>query len=596
MLAAAKLWDARFSAGGGAATRKDELLDNLRVEFDPLRSLGDGRVVGVESLLRIQGGDGRFPADRYAEALRRNRLVELETAALALAVREAGRLHPEVPLFVNLHPRSLERIDPLLTTFSHQTGKASLEHMVFEISEEAFSQYAEAFVKAVKRLREAGAKIALDDVGAGQAGLYCINRIRPEYIKLDHALTRDVDVNPFKRSLVECLILVAGKFRSLVTAEGVETDVELGSLKSMGVTIGQGRELDALIFSQKPALFAKPSGFCPPDGPGVSGVACICEIVHEAFVVESRTIIKQVKDTLAKSSPMSSCVVMDRGRPVGLVMNYNLDRRLGSRFGASLYYDREVNRVMDPNPLIVDVTVPIGDVANRAMSREQDKLYDDVIVMKDGGLLGVASVQRMLDALAKAQVEMAKGANPLTGLPGNTAIERELAERTKRREPSSPAYVDLDNFKVYNDVYGFSAGDKVILLMARALKRGIEAHGGGDVFLGHVGGDDFVLFAPPDRVEPICREALAHFAAEIPKLYTPADVKRGYIEAVGRDGVMGRFGLVSASIGAFDLAYEVPFSLDDLSQRAVEIKKFAKREAGNSFVRDRRAPLGAATG
>ena len=124
-------------------------------------------------------------------------------------------------------------------------------------------------------------------------------------------------------------------------------------------------------------------------------------------------------------------------------------------------------------------------------------------------------MQRLLDHLAQFQVELAKGSNPLTGLPGNLAIEHEIERRIKKQIPSSLIYLDLDNFKVYNDVYGFGKGDQVILMTSNVLQQAIREAGSSQDFIGHVGGDDFIVISKHEQAEKIGRTVIKHFHKEI---------------------------------------------------------------------------------
>ena len=151
------------------------------------------------------------------------------------------------------------------------------------------------------------------------------------------------------------------------------------------------------------------------------------------------------------------------------------------------------------------------------MNRDRFKLYDHVVVIDQGAVLGVASVQHMLDALARVQVEMAKGANPLTGLPGNVALEQEIERRGNAGEPVSFIYVDLDNFKTYNDTYGFQEGDRMIRLVADMLRWAARRHGNHGDMVAHVGGDDYVVISTPDRAERICLAMVRCCARLLPK-------------------------------------------------------------------------------
>ena len=202
----------------------------------------------------------------------------------------------------------------------------------------------------------------------------------------------------------------------------------------------------------------------------------------------------------------------------------------------------------------------------------------------------MVSVQKIIDAMAAVQVEMAKGTNPLTGLPGNVSLETEVENHLAVGRPASFIYADLDNFKVYNDVYGFSNGDKIILLLSRILSWAVKRHGSEDDFVAHIGGDDFVLITRPDRAERVCRAVSRCFKRLVKACYCEQDWERGWITAKGRDGKEDKFPMVSVSLGIVDCFGSC--TLKEIGERAAEVKKYAKSRAGNSYVRDRRSPLG----
>jgi diguanylate cyclase (GGDEF)-like protein len=317
------------------------------------------------------------------------------------------------------------------------------------------------------------------------------------------------------------------------------------------------------------------------------------DLIQPSLTAPPEAKVQAVEGMLADRPPMSSVVVVAGETPVGLVMNYNLGRQLGTRYGFALFYQREIQRLMDPDPLVVDIAEPVEEVAKAATNRENAKIYDDIIVTENGAFRGTISVQKMLDHLAEIQVKIAMGANPLTGLPGNVAIEQEINRRSANAIRSSLVYVDLDNFKVYNDAYGFDNGDRMILLTARTIRTAVEATRG-ESFVGHVGGDDFVVITEPEIAEPVAEEIAKRFKAEVPALYREADRDQGCIQGKGRDGVERKFPLVSVSIGIVDCEFQAAFTMEELSHRVAEIKKFAKSVPGNAFVRDRRTPIGAA--
>lgn len=222
------------------------------------------------------------------------------------------------------------------------------------------------------------------------------------------------------------------------------------------------------------------------------------------------------------------------------------------------------------------------------MNRKKNNLYDHIIVTCGGHLKGIVSVQTLLEMLTRMRVEMAKGANPLTGLPGNLAIENELRRRQNTKEPHAVVFVDLDHFKSLNDRYGFEAGDEVILFTARLLKALLNKYVPEKNFLGHIGGDDFIFIISVDAAENICRKTIRHFDYLIKRFYQPHDLNEGKILCVDRDGEKKWIPIVSISMVIIDIRGGSGSDLKAISTHIAQLKKYAKSLPGSVFVRDRR--------
>lgn len=179
--------------------------------------------------------------------------------------------------------------------------------------------------------------------------------------------------------------------------------------------------------------------------------------------------------------------------------------------------------------------------------------------------------------------------SPLTGLPGNLQIQTELKKRLLRKEDFSVLYFDLDNFKAYNDVYGFLKGDEIIKLTARIISKNINNSADNDVFIGHIGGDDFVaVLDDKSDFEKICQNIIAEFDIEILKHFNDLDIERGYIEVQNRKNVVEQFPLTSISIGVV-LADNKRFSnILEIGEVAGQVKHLAKTTMGSCYAIDRR--------
>lgn len=170
-----------------------------------------------------------------------------------------------------------------------------------------------------------------------------------------------------------------------------------------------------------------------------------------------------------------------------------------------------------------------------------------------------------------------RGASPLTGLPGNHRIETEIARRLEQGQEIAVAYVDLNNFKSYNDHYGFLEGDKVIGSTANVLRDVLTDLVSDDAFLGHIGGDDFVMICNPSQAEAVCAEVVRRFDAMIPALYAAEERERGFLEVEDRRGQTQRYGMVTVGIGVTTNSHRTFMDHRDVVAVATEMKTHVKR-------------------
>ena len=196
---------------------------------------------------------------------------------------------------------------------------------------------------------------------------------------------------------------------------------------------------------------------------------------------------------------------------------------------------------------------------------------------------------RIRGALRRAREMRAQ--SPLTGLPGNIRIAQEIEERCSATAPFALLYADLDHFKAYNDHYGFVRGDQVLQATARLLQEVALEVAGAETFVGHVGGDDFVVVCGAEHASAVAERLVERFDERVRDLYDPADRERGYVEVENRLGEMQRFPLVSISIGVATTAHR---SFDHYAEAvavANEMKVFTKKShEGSSWAVDRRTP------
>ncbi len=178
--------------------------------------------------------------------------------------------------------------------------------------------------------------------------------------------------------------------------------------------------------------------------------------------------------------------------------------------------------------------------------------------------------------------------SPLTGLPGNVQIHAELKKRLFNKEEFAVLYLDLDNFKAYNDVYGFIKGDEIIKFTARTIVRNIHNLENNDSFVGHIGGDDFVAIVSKADYDELCRNIINEFDQEILSYFTEEDRNRGYIEVANRRGILEDFPLTSISIGVVDVEIDRFNNILEIGEVGAQVKHVAKTMLGSSYAIDRR--------
>ncbi|HEX6498142.1 MAG TPA: response regulator [Micromonosporaceae bacterium] len=208
---------------------------------------------------------------------------------------------------------------------------------------------------------------------------------------------------------------------------------------------------------------------------------------------------------------------------------------------------------------------------------------DDYVVKPFDTMELIARVQSML-----RRTHEIREVSPLTGLPGNIRILREIADRTHGGTPFAVCHIDIDRFKSVNDAYGFARGDEFIVALAEALRRAVVAVGLPSAFLGHIGGDDFVVVCHPDQVRPLTEQAVVDFEAAADGLYDPVDAERGYLELTDRRGNVRQANLVTLSIGVALSASRTYSDPREVVSVASEMKTVAKSQPGSYVAVDRR--------
>jgi diguanylate cyclase (GGDEF)-like protein len=265
----------------------------------------------------------------------------------------------------------------------------------------------------------------------------------------------------------------------------------------------------------------------------------------------------------------------------------------------------EAIRKSPPDIAVLDLKMPHMDGFQVCEALREDPLYEHlpVIILSASGNR-VSKIQGLnlgaddfitkpvdiLELLARIKMILRRNrsgldASPLTHLPGNVSIETRVEQALTKSAPLAVLYIDLNQFKAFNDAYGYDAGDHVLKATAQLLTSIARPHG---EFVGHIGGDDFIVLTTPERMEELAKEIVAEFDKIAPGFYNEEDRKRGKITSKDRQGNVKEFPFVSAAIGICHNQQRRLLTYAQISQLGAELKKFAKQKAGSAYVIDRR--------
>ena len=272
----------------------------------------------------------------------------------------------------------------------------------------------------------------------------------------------------------------------------------------------------------------------------------VATLVVDITPITPEVTVETVAGLFRANAALTAIPVIEHGLPCGLVRRELFSNLYLSPYGRDLHGRKPVHQFMDREPLILADDIPLAKASQALTDSSRHELEQDFIITRAGLYRGMGRLRDLLKRITELQVLHARYANPLTLLPGNEPINEQINALLGAEATFVVCYCDLDNFKPYNDVYGYSQGDNVIRAVARLLREHAEPELD---FVGHVGGDDFILICRSHDWRLRCEAILSRFADEVGNFYNPADHARGHIKALDRQGSPVTSPLLSLSIG-----------------------------------------------
>ncbi len=587
-----------------ASYKAEEFLEaisaSINFAFQPIVNIQTGAVYGYEALLRGQERMG-LPSIQsfFDQAWQMGILHQADLALRQKALRTFSRIPGarSKKLFFNLDGRCFESPD-----YSPEQTRALMKELAFptsslclELSEKYDNSSAPHVVDILARCRRQSFRIALDDYGQGYSQLKMLYDHQPDYLKIDRFFINGMALDDKKRLMVNTVARMAHTLGIAVIAEGLESEEDFLACRDAGCNMAQGYliqrpQTDIGRLLDRYEIVARLNDNERRRKEVKGDRSLVREKIDILPSINETDDIGKVIDIFKRHDDMAFLPVLDvTGYPRGLVRGSNLKAMLYNRFGHALLANRGLG---DPLDRLIG-KCPVADIESSVEEildiYAQGQNPDGILIVEKLCYVGLLSTQSLLTLLHEKSLEQARDQNPLTKLPGNHSITNYVTSCLEHNcdEQCCIVYFDLDNFKPFNDHYGFRQGDRAILLFAEIMQRLLRHNG---VFLGHIGGDDF--FAGFTGISPfvVRREiqaTLDKFAKDIISFYDPIDLKRGYLERPDRNGEIHRYGSLTCSAVIVQVgATARPRDHEALIQDIARLKKQAKKSPDHIAFRE----------
>ncbi len=569
---------------------------SLNSVYQPIVSLNSADIYGFEGLIR---GPARTslhaPLHLFAAAKERDYLPEMEHLSRQIVLENYAATCKTRKLFLNSTPEMLLMSAPNKGETLAYLASLGLEpkQIIIEVTEQTRNMDYGQLREAVQLYRNIGFEIAMDDLGEGFSSLRLWSELKPDYVKIDKHFIRNIHLDQVKFEFVRSIQQIAQNSGAKVIAEGIEVFEELSIIKDLKIDFGQGyylgrpeadliQSIDAEIKKQlvRNTLHLYQNSYIALDQR--SNVSKLLKYIPP---IQADMTNNEVMRIIDADSNIHMLPVVNGELPIGLITRYTMIDNLARPYRRELYGNRRcAETFMDPHPLIVEKSMSLKALSD-IIAEEAQHFSNGFIITDNGRYLGIGRGQDLLREVTQMQINAARYANPITLLPGNVPINEQLERLLASECKFSVCYFDLDTFKPYNDIYGFRRGDEIISYTAKLLLSNVDQNFD---FVGHIGGDDFIVIFQSEDWQERCKKILASMEADIADFYDEAHKDVGGIVAEDRQGKVVEYPFVTLSIGAVKVKPGKFGSQHELSSAVSLAKKQAKKMPGNSLFIDRR--------
>ncbi|KVD44743.1 diguanylate cyclase [Burkholderia ubonensis] len=571
----------------------------LAAVFQPIVDLGSGTVIAYEGLIRgPRGTDLETPAALFAQAAREGATIALEHAAAITCLDAFAALGCDGKLFLNFSAgailalaREREHARMLL-----ERAQIAAERIVIELTEQNASTDLAQVAPAVASLRDAGIQFALDDYGTANASMNLWLRLHPDVVKIDRFFIHDIALDSLKFEAVRAMQHFAHASGAKLIAEGIEHERDLIVVRDMGICCVQGFLLgrphaqpERVVAPAARDAIRAPHIAVFPDA---SRAARPSGTVAAKMLVAAPALPRDVtsNDVLAlfnRMPELHAVALVEHERPVALVNRRSFMDRFALPYHREVFGRKPCLQFANDAPLMIENATTVEQLALLLANNDQRYLADGFVITEHGRYVGLGTGESLVRAVTEMRIEAARYANPLTFLPGNIPISAHIDRLLARDAGFHACYVDLNQFKPFNDQYGYWQGDEVLKYAATVLAGICDPQRD---FLGHVGGDDFLVLFQSDDWHARAAAAIGRFNDGAQRFYTLVDQRAGGLHGEDRHGNPAFFGFVTMAIGAVGVPAgahrAMRYGSDEIASVAALAKRRAKQQPDGLAVVD----------
>lgn len=541
----------------------NEIIEKLDYAFQAIIYSHTGKIYAVEALVRgVQNIDGlNCIDDLFDKAFNDDFLYELDLQLREKAISKFANIDIEnLKLFYNLDNRIIynKKYTQGNTAKILEKYKLDKSRICFELSEKGTAIEQNALSSMIQKYKESGYSIAIDDFGIGVSGLKLLYFSEANVIKLDRFFITNIDQDSKKKLFCSSIIEMAHIMGMQVIAEGIETVKEFYTCKDIGADFIQGylAQYPTLNINEIKNIYPDIVNFINEDKRANGNASIDNEFIEPIIALNINTSLYNLFVHFKEDTKHNFVPIVDEFENfLGIISESDIKKISYSQYGLSLAqnltYSSSLIKYIKP-ALSVEISWGIDKILEMYNLKSKDSL--GIFITQSGKYKGFINLNSLLTLSYKRNIEIATNQNPLTKLPGNNQIEKYIEKTLKKNQKNIThiIYFDFNDFKPFNDIYGFRQGDRAILIFSELLQKRYPK----DSFIAHIGGDDFFVGLKDyeyKEVLNLTQEVQKEFKATAENIYRKIDKENGFILSKDRFNMERRFDLLSVSAAIIEI-------------------------------------------